>query len=201
MTSGLLAALQPLGPDEQIVLQWVIQPAGPTAAVTGTPPVRVSTLLWGVRPEKPGKEEFKAERAKKAHPLLHGTARVGVTASPAQAGMLVGRVAASFHAANAPGAHFLVRRLPNAVVVHSITGRHLPLIIPPSLLNAAELAMLLGIPTGDVALPGLRFGGSRQLAPSVDIPRIGRVVAQSTFPGAELRRWRCRCPTRCGTCT
>src|SRR6185437_2683563 len=85
----------------------------------------------------------------------------------------------------APGAHFLVRRLPNAVVVRNLAGRHLPLVIPPSLLNAAELAMLLGIPTGDVALPGLRFGGSRQLAPSVDIPRAGRVVAQSTYPGAE----------------
>jgi len=34
-------------------------------------------------------------------------------------------------------------------------------------------------------LPGLRLGGCRQLAPASDIPSHGRVVARSSFPGAE----------------
>ena len=40
-------------------------------------------------------------------------------------------------------------------------------------------------PLGDVSLPGLSLGGTRALAPSAEIPRYGRVVLQSTYPGME----------------
>ncbi len=186
VSAGLLAALQPLGPFEQVVVQWVVQPAGPTAAIASAAKAHDQAPGWW-SPAAPAhsKQDVAAERAKKSHPMLLATPRIGVSAPAARAVGLLGRVTASFHAANAPGAHFFLRALPNGVLVRNLTGRHVPLVVPPCVLNAAELAMLLGVPVGEITLPGLRFGGSRQLAPSVDIPRVGRVVAQSTFPGAE----------------
>jgi hypothetical protein len=186
VATGLLAAMQPLAPGEQIVLQWIIQPAGPTAALMPAPKVSAkSPWAWLTGPPARSKDELAAEHAKRAQPLFLATGRIGVTATPPNARGLLGRVTASFHAANAPGVHFFRRNLPSGVVVRNIGGRHVPLVVPPSLLNAAELAMVIGVPLGEVALPGLRFGASRVLAPSADIPSRGRVVAKSTFPGAE----------------
>jgi len=186
VSSGLLAAMQPLGPGEWIVLQWVVQPAAPTAAIA--PAMR--TRGRGRSPFNPAvrqrlQQDVANERAKNIYPLLLATPRIAVRAGSARAGALLGRVTASFHAANAAGVHFFVRLLPNAVVVRNLTARHLPLLVPPCQLNAAELGQLLGVPLGEVALPGLRFGQSRLLAPSVDIPSTGRVLGMSTFPGAE----------------
>ena len=191
VSTGLLAAMQPLDPGEQVTLQWFVQPAKPTEAIAPAVKARehirspFSLTSFLPAPHERTKQEVAHERAKKAYPLLHATPRIGVLAQPARAAALLGRVTASFHAANAAGVHFFVRLLPNDLVVRNLTARHVPLVIPPCLLNAAELGMLLGVPLGEVALPGLRFGHSRLLAPSIDIPRLGRVVAQSTFPGAE----------------
>jgi hypothetical protein len=186
VSTGLLSAMQPLGRGEQIVLQWTIEAAGPTAAIAPASKSREAAPWPFASTAGPrSKDEVAAERAKKAHPLFVATPRIGVTASASRAGALLNRVTASFHAANAPGVHFFVRHLPNALVVRNIAARHVPLVIPPCVLNTQELAMVLGVPLGEATLPGLRFGGSRLLAPSVDIPSTGRVVAQSTFPGSE----------------
>jgi hypothetical protein len=64
--------------------------------------------------------------------------------------------------------------------------RHLtPLVATTAVLNADELVGLLGVPLGDVALPGLSVGVTPVLAPIAEIPSFGRIVAQASFPGAE----------------
>jgi Type IV secretion-system coupling protein DNA-binding domain len=186
VSTGILAALQPLGEGEQIVLQWVIQPHGPVAVVPTSTPARQHPIWSMLSAPTPSKEEAAAERVKRAHALFLATPRIGVVAnSPAAAKALLGRVTASFHGANAPGAHLFRRQLPSVLIARNMTAQHLPLLVPPCLLNAAELAMLIGVPLGEVALPGLRLGGSRLLAPSADIPRAGRVLCEATFPGAQ----------------
>ena len=42
-----------------------------------------------------------------------------------------------------------------------------------------------GLPTGTPAVAGLRLGVARQLPPAHELPRLGRVLLHSTFPGAE----------------
>jgi DNA helicase HerA-like ATPase len=191
VSSGILAAMQPLEPGERLVLQFAIQPAAPTAAIAPATQLRYrvrSPFLptsFSITPRQRTQQDVASERAKHAYPLLLATPRIGVLAQPDRAAALLRRMMASFHAANAAGVHFFVRLLPNEIVVRNLTARHVPLVIPPCPLNAAELGMLLGIPLGEVTLPGLRVGQSRLLTPSIDIPRAGRVVAQSTFPGAE----------------
>ena len=191
VSGTLVANLQPLGSGEQIVVQWVLNPIGPVGVV---PPARKRsgrpTLLagmWdGIMARDDDPEVVKAARVKQSSPLFVAVGRIGVVAEDrARARGLLTRVLAAFHLANAPGVHLRRRWSPSRIVAKDITERRLPLLAPACLLNAAELAALVGFPMGDVSLPGLRLGGSRQLAPASDIPTGGRVVAQATFPGGE----------------
>jgi hypothetical protein len=186
VATGLLASMQPLGDGESIVVQWFAQPVGPVKPVTG--PVRTTGKkpIWTLfSPPAPTGEALNAERAKNALPLFVATPRIGVSAKTQPAARtILGRVLAAFHAANAPGVNLFRRGVPSSIVIRNMVGRHVPLVIPPCVLNAQELGMLKPAPIGEMALPGLRLGASRLLAPSVDIPSVGRVVAESTFPGS-----------------
>lgn len=191
ISTALLASLQPLRDGEQVIVQWSASPVGPVEAMakgrpgSGAPGVW-QQLLTGTSSAEPDANALKAARDKQASPLFVATGRVGVAAdNRGWAYVVLGRVLAALHVANAPGAHLYRRWLPSVVVRERLMERRLPLVHTPCLLNAAELAGLLAFPTGGVTLPGLRLGGCRQLAPASDIPSRGRVVAQATFPGAE----------------
>ncbi|WP_462189236.1 MULTISPECIES: helicase HerA domain-containing protein, partial [unclassified Frankia] len=70
-------------------------------------------------------------------------------------------------------------------VAADMSAHRLPVVTFPLVLNTAELSALVAFPLGSVMLPGLRLGGTRQLAPSADIPSGPRIVARSTFPGVQ----------------
>ena len=188
VTAGILASLQPLHRGEAVVVQWVVEPTGPTPAVDVSARGRASLRLmdrWlGAAAAPEERKDVVALRAKRASALFLATPRIGVAATTPQGRQLLARVLASFHAANAPGVHLFRRLLPSGMVGRSLAGRFLPLVVPSCLLDAVELSMLLGIPVGEVTVPGLRLGASRLLAPSSDIPTRGRVIAEATFPGA-----------------
>jgi hypothetical protein len=186
--TAILASLQPLGPDERVIVQWSLMPTGPVGIATGHEGRAGGVLskLWSGRPEmEPDPEVVRAARAKQAAPLFVATGRVGIVASRDRSRSLVARTLAAFHVANAPGVHLFRRNVLSSVASRRLTEHRLPLLAMPATLNAAELGALIAFPLGDVSLPGLRLGGCRQLAPASDIPRVGRVVAQATFPGAE----------------
>jgi hypothetical protein len=191
VSSHILASLQPLGPREQLVVQWSARPVGPQAVVAPAAkrPAKQTFIdqMWDVLTARDyNPESVKAARAKQASPLFICSGRVGAVAgSSGQAGLLVSRVLAAFHPASAPGVHLYRRRLSGRQVVRALRERRLPLITYPVTLNAAELGTLVGFPVGEVTLPGLNLGGCRQLAPAADIPSGGRIVASGTFPGAE----------------
>lgn len=186
ITAGLLSALQPLARAESVVVQWVIQPAGPVAAPVTAGRAHAPRWPWPGSSTPTNSELVKAERVKRSSALFLATPRIGVAAAtPAAAKLLLGRVMAAFHATNAPGVHFYRRQLPTGLVARSLSGRFLPVLVLPCPLNAKELTAVAGIPMGDHPVAGLRLGSSRLLAPSVDIHRTGRVVALANFPGAE----------------
>jgi hypothetical protein len=188
VATGILASLQPLRSGEAVLLQWVIEPAGPTAALDHSEAAgQVTSWLerW-LAPAPVSRELVAAQRVKRAGALFLVTPRLAVTASSTSgARQVLGRVLAAFHAANAPGTHLVRRMLPSGLVARNLAGRFLPLVVPPCWLNATELSMLVGFPVGGAALPGLRLGASRLLAPAADIPSRGRVVAEASFPGAQ----------------
>ena len=187
ISRAILASLQPLNQGERLVVQWSASPVGPTTAdaASAVRPSLVGQLSGTVGPE-PDAEAVRAARVKHEAPLFVATGRIGITAiSRQRAQALLSRVLAALHVANAPGAHLYRRLWPSGWVGQALAERQLPIVTYPCLLNAAELAALVAFPTGEVSLPGLRLGGCRQLAPASDIPAVGRVVAEATFPGAE----------------
>lgn len=191
LAAGALASLQPLAKGEQAVVQWLITPALPVAAASRNDQggaARVWQVVGGkparVRPPDP--EGLKARRAKQAHPLFLAVVRLGTTApSPQRAHQLMGRLSAGMAGTRAPGVRLRPRSLPSAWVRRRLVQRRPPLVHYPNLLNAAELAVLVGWPIGTLAVPGLDLGTSRQLPASPLIPSRGRVLGRSSFAGAE----------------
>jgi hypothetical protein len=178
VSASLLASLQPLEPGESVTLQWVLQPVGPVAVPTASP----KPMIAGSTSDA---ATLRAMREKQSTPLFQAAVRLGVIAEPVRSHQLVRRTTAAFHTANAPGAHLYRRSTPSWFVADAITRRSLPLVRFACLVNVRELAGLIAFPIGDVQLPGLSLGGSREIAPSADIPRRGRVVAVSRYAGRE----------------
>lgn len=187
--AGLLATLQPRRAGEFSVIQWTLAPA-PSGRLRGNVPLPSllgELSLGGARVQASLPiEQARAEREKRSEPAVHAVCRLGVRAgTPAREAQLLRRMIGAFHAGNAPGVSFRVRWLPAGLVARRLARRRGG--TWTSLLNAKELAAFLGVPTGAPQLPGLTLGSARQLAPSSELPRRGRVLGRSTFPGAERR--------------
>ncbi len=193
IAAALLASVQPLASNERIVLQWVLEPAAPVTepvVAQGQARHRSSTLarmvdeLVSTQPVDTA--TAKAIRAKQASPLFIAAGRIGAAAGTAsRSEALVSRVVAAFHTANAPSAHLYRSSWSSGLVREWVHQRNVPLVRQSCVLNANELAGLVAWPLGNLSLPGLALGGTKALAPSSDIPRIGRVVLRSTYPGME----------------
>ncbi|HZM55526.1 MAG TPA: hypothetical protein VFC03_10930, partial [Acidimicrobiales bacterium] len=193
MIKVAIGSLQPLQGGERIVVQWILAPTGPSTLPQPSTPRRSGSRpmlarLFERMATAPAMDQAAVAdwRRKHAAPMFVATGRIGTTARTRQrARGLRAQVLAALHTANMPGAHLYRSWLPSRLVT-SAMARHLPpLVTYPALLNADELAGLLAVPLADVRLPGLTVGGTPALAPISEIPSRGRIVAQSTFPGAE----------------
>jgi hypothetical protein len=192
---GILAALHPLGPDEQAAVQYVITPAARSVLVWLADLIAV---IRGVEPSEPRSVE----------PLFAVGLRVAATArSAARRRQLMARLLGAFHALNSPDTH-LTRRILPSVLVAARLRRDAP---GTTLLDAEELAACLGLPLEAPALPGLTLAGSRELPATASVPRRGLVLGDSTvagstrpvaIAGAEARRGLHICaPTGAGKST
>ncbi len=191
ISTAILASLQPLASGERVVMQWVVMPARPARPVVegarhgsaGFIGQMVERLVSGPVLDGAAVKEL---RAKQAGAMFVSSCRIGAAArTPERAGQLIGRVNAAMHTAHAPGVSLYRRQVGRRRVARAMSAHRLPVVTFPLVLNAQELSALVAFPLGDVMLPGLRLGGTRQLAPSSDIPMGPRIVARSTFPGAE----------------
>jgi hypothetical protein len=173
-STSILAALQPLNPGERITLQWLLAGA-PTPA-----PVQAR--------KGQASEATRDARAKQAEPMLQALVRLGAYApDPARATTLFGQVWGTLRSLNTPGARLVRRWLPPSVVAARLSERRLPLTRFPLILNAKELAGLLGFPLSSNHLPGLPRVTARQLPPAIHMPHVGTVLAMSTYPGMTNR--------------
>jgi hypothetical protein len=193
VSAAMLSSLQPLRDGERIVIQWLLTPTGPVSRPPVVTPGRrtsgplLAQLLTRLISTPPMDAARLAEwRRKHAAPVFMATGRIGITAATnGQARSLSARVLGALHTANTPGAHLYRALVPGSWVAADIAAHRPALVAPSAILNADELSGLLAIPLADVLLPGLTVGGAPLLAPIRDIPSYGRVVARSTFPGAE----------------
>lgn len=173
-STSILAALQPLHPGERVTLQWLL--AGSPTPV----PVHAGPAI--------SNEAVRDARAKQAEPILQAVVRLGTSApDPNRATALFGHVWGTLRTQNTPGARLVRRRLPSSVVAARLAERRLPLVRFPLILNAKELAGLLGLPLNSTHLPGLPRITARQLPPAIHMPHAGTVLAMSTYPGMTNR--------------
>lgn len=168
--AALLATLQPLGPDEAVVIQWVIGPTEPVPAWL----LRLRSVLGG---------EQEAPATDSAEPVLRAVCRVGVTGP--RPGVLLARVLGAIHRADTGERRLRRRALPSAWAAGRI-ARAEPPVLTSSVLAADELAAVIGFPIGGPQLPGLAYAGSRTLPPAPDVPTRGRVLGDAIATGQPV---------------
>ncbi len=186
-TTALLASLQPLGPGELIHIQWLVVaspvPAVPRRADSARALPTDQSLRDG--------EDLRGLRHKQGEPLLHVIGRIGVSApSGARRVHLLGRVRAGLSVMDAPGMRLVASWLPSSLVVERLRGRVLPVLGWGAVINGREAAGLLGVPLGDLALPGLDVGTARQLPVSPRTLNRGVLLGVSDHPGTLGRELR-----------
>lgn len=194
--AALLAALQPLGPGEVIRLQWLV--CG--ASVPGLPGRRSASTSRGGRPllmssadgdRRLSGDELRGVRRKHAAPLLLACGRIGVEApAMARKTQLLGRVQAALSVMDAPGVRIAGSVWPSPWVVARLHGVRLPVLGWPLELNAREAVGVLGVPVGELDLPGLELGTARQLPAGPKTIAEGVVLGVSDHPGTLHRALR-----------
>jgi hypothetical protein len=189
-SAALLASLSPLGPGETVVLQWLLVGAPQrTPATARQATAELLATLLGEQGAAKDAEAVQAARRKQAEPMLAAVLRLGVAAPiRARTVSVFGWVWGCLRGLNAPGVAVVRRRLPERLVAGRMARLAVPVMVWPLILNTRELTGLLGIPLGNVSLPGLPKGGTRQLPPPAAMASSGSVVAVSTYPGMTGRR-------------
>jgi hypothetical protein len=183
MSARLLATLQPLEPGESIVVQWMITPHAPVSP----PKVSKGAEQLPLLPKSTLDAEGVAELKKKQSlPLLLACGRIGVqSGSLVAASRYLRQVEVAWHPSRAPGVHLERRMVLERWVADRMASRRAPLSAWPGTYNVEELAGLIGWPVELTAMPGVALGGCRQVPASPLVPRVGTVIADSTFPGDE----------------
>lgn len=187
--AGVLAALQPLHAGEEARIQWIFRGAGTPRPVRALTKNDVSSLLDLLDADQLlDGDALRAARLKQRELLLVAVVRVGIGASDrARRYAIFGRVWGALRALNMPGAVMVRRALPSFIVASRLAELRVPLTAWPVLGNVRELCGLIGLPLGDLALPGLGRAVARQLPPAIHMPSSGTVLAHSTYPGLSAR--------------
>ena len=186
ISRSLLAAAQPLSGDEELVWQWIVTGAGTPEPVRQAPSRKSELPSWLARSTAADSDEIRVARLKLREPMLYATGRLSVRADSRQrAWSLFGQSWGAARLLNVPGARLVRHLWPSFMVDMRVRRFTLPLVAWPLRLNAAELAGLLAFPLGEVPLPGLPIGITRQVPPPVEMATIGTVLADSTYPGFE----------------
>jgi hypothetical protein len=188
VSRALLTALAHVRRGESLMLQWVLaRPVAAAAVPNHLEGLDQESWLGALlvapfgAPSPVDVEVRNALRAKQGAPGWQGVGRIGVVAaSPARARLLVGQVVGALRMSGAPGIRWVVRltRAEHVTTARVSWLRRLRL-------NAGELAVVSAFPVGATGELPVAMIGSRAVAPSAAIPRQGRVVGRSSFPGRE----------------
>ncbi|MFD5847469.1 type IV secretory system conjugative DNA transfer family protein [Streptomyces chartreusis] len=180
--ASLLAGMQGLGRGEAIVLQWVVSPA-----VRQRPPQAAGEVVLPGRrfSSRPDRDRINDVRAKLSEPNFLGILRVAVKAPTKERGEhLLARVRSSLAAVGSSSNRLKQRLTTSGRVVSRVEDRAVPTLFPMQLAGS-ELVALICWPIGSPHVAGLPRSRTRQLAATGAVPRNGRVIAHSNFPGGE----------------
>jgi len=189
--AAILAALWPLAPDEMLVWQLVLAPAGgnglveaaDVAALTGWR--RYVLPLFSSEPAKPDAEAGRAARTKAEEPLLVAAGRIGARAATrAKTRALLSRLGRVAGSMSAPGTRLVPQDRGRGGVVR-LDRAATPTSEVPILINAREAAAMSGIQIGGPMLPGVSYGGGRLLPASSAVSSQGRIIGDGIAAGSR----------------
>lgn len=188
LAASLLASVQTLRPDEVVLIQWVISPTPHQPVPTKEKNSRsyeltARDLFRGIQ-DATG-EEMADRTAKLSEQNMLAIGRVmAVAESSGRADELVRRVEAALHTADSAHNSFRRERAKVDKVRLRANTVETPLLFPAQF-NLKELAGVLAWPIGQPFVAGLPQGSTRHLYANEDIPRIGRILGDSNYPGHE----------------
>jgi len=189
-SAELLSALAAVRDGEVAVVQWAV---GPAQRRTVKPAEFTALEALGLRtPGTPDAGDAALWRQKTAEPLLAVRGRIGASAAvPARAGRLLRSLAAGLAQLSSPHAWLRTGRSSTRAV------RELDAVSPSigswsCILNAAELAAVLGWPLEGVEVPGV-IGAHIALAPNTLLVTVQKVTAGQRVLGESLH------PVQAGT--
>lgn len=172
-SAGLLAAVQPLGQNEHLLIRWTLQ-AGRAEQVP---------LTQDEHGRASPSEHRRLLKLKNEGSIIRARAVVAVaTGHPQRAAHLLGRVGAVLRARSTAYGHLRSNSRSSGAVRRDLARRSL---VFADRYAARELAPLLAWPIGAPVLPGLNLGTSPLLMPSLRLPESGRVLGTATWPSAE----------------
>ena len=167
----------------QLLLGPRIAPANAPVKGNATPTsswreVLKQTVSGGTRVSA---ETQRSLEEKVGEPGFRVVCRIGVDAPVPKAAQAVASVLlAALRSAEAPGLRIGLRKDNPDKLAAARSPRSWPIA-----LNVRELATLCGWPLGKLVYPGVDCSGARLLRAAEPVARKGRVVAISTYPGAE----------------
>ena len=195
ISSAVLGALGAGGRGETVELQWFISGERGGAPARRIPHRgRNRSALERVLAPAPSTWHYQSadvrqEQLKQAEPLLVAAGRIGVEAeSSTRARQLITGVLRALQMVDAPGVGIGMRFQLAWLARRRFVESAVPLFSWPLLLNASELASVVGWPVGPTVTPGLSLGAARQLpaSRSLTVPSPGSVtVAESSFAGSD----------------
>lgn len=182
-SAALLGVMLDLYRGERVSVRVHLRPAGrvrpPMAERAGQ---QQDVLARWLGQQRLARDVERLVRAKYAAPLLRMVIEVEITAAASgRARVHLRRIVAMLRSRTGARGRLTVRRRRG-------DGSRVPR--PTVVVNAAEVAGLLGMPIAGVVVPGLEYSRAPRLMPSVRIPGngAGRRFASSTWPGMADRQ-------------
>lgn len=184
--TSILASVQSLEPGETLMMQWVISPAPPEPL----PVYREAQSdelgprnLW--HGNEANRDEVKDRREKLSEPNMLAVLRVAAVAkSEVRAEHLVYRVRAALASTRSPHTRFQKRFATANMLQKRIDWIKTPVNFG-MMLSSTELAAMVAWPIDSPFINGLPQPHARQLPAPESVPRKGRIIGVSNFPGNE----------------
>lgn len=188
LAASLLASVQALDTDEVVMMQWVLTPAVPETLPSKDNHARsddpsITALLAGRHDAL--HDEIEDRRRKLEDQNLQGVGRIAaMAATDARAVHLIHRVEQSLASTRSNANAFKRQTIRHRALLERVNEAAAPLFFPAQF-SISELTAVVAWPIGSPHVAGLPHGPTRHLAVTEDVPRVGRVLGHSNYPGHE----------------
>lgn len=188
VATDLLTSLsQAMHEKETALIQWIIAPAPLTTPPSRDEPVTSTRngLLSLILNQTASREEVEDRRKKLEQATFQLQGRLAARAkTPARAQHLVDGMFKALKTANGP-ASFQASKGGNMDLLRDRINFATTPTFMPAVLNVTEASIILGLPIGSPSVPGLPRTMARPLYATEEVPRSGRHLGMSNFPGSK----------------